>query len=190
MIDLIGLCGESSSGKSKILSDLMKKYPDIFHKKVSYTTRRERSGEINGVDYNFVSRNKFFDLVLKEEILEATDFNGNVYGTGINSFKEDKINLGIFDTEGIETISQLPEINLIPIYLEVEPRIRLIRSLEREENKTIEEIYERYRYDVREFDGFLELPGLLTIKNNTPEEREIAIKIIRTIAEGLLSEKI
>ena len=190
MINLIGLCGEASSGKTKILYDTIKQYPELFHKKVSYTTRKMRDSEINGVDYNFVSRNKFLDMMIKGEILEATDFNGNIYGTGIGSFKKDKVNIGTFDPTGIISITLLSDINFVPIYLEADPKIRFIRSLERHPHEPIEQIYERYRCDVREFDEFLALPELLIIKNNTAVEAEIAIETIKAIAEGLISEKI
>ena len=45
---------ESASGKNALVELLLEKYPEIFHRKVSYTTRKPRPGELNGEDYHFI----------------------------------------------------------------------------------------------------------------------------------------
>ena len=47
----------------------------------SYTSRRAREGEQDGVDYNFVTRERFEAMVAGEEFLEWADVFGNLYGT-------------------------------------------------------------------------------------------------------------
>ena len=47
----------------------------------SYTSRRERAGEADGVDYNFVSRERFEAMIAADEFLEWADLFGNLYGT-------------------------------------------------------------------------------------------------------------
>ena len=48
MKKLIAVCGESASGKNALVELLLEKYPETFHRKVSYTTRKPRPGELNG----------------------------------------------------------------------------------------------------------------------------------------------
>ena len=48
---------------------------------VSYTTRAPRKGEVDGVDYFFVSPEKFEELVAADEFLEWARVHGNLYGT-------------------------------------------------------------------------------------------------------------
>src|SRR5262249_58334666 len=47
----------------------------------SYTSRRARNGEVDGVDYNFVSRDRFEAMIAAGEFLEWADVFGNLYGT-------------------------------------------------------------------------------------------------------------
>ena len=49
MKKLIAVCGESASGKNTLVELLLEKYPETFHKKVSYTTRKPRSGELDEI---------------------------------------------------------------------------------------------------------------------------------------------
>src|SRR5213075_657152 len=48
----------------------------------SYTSRPAREGEVDGVDYNFVSRDRFEAMIAAGEFLEWADVFGNLYGTG------------------------------------------------------------------------------------------------------------
>src|SRR3990172_7653141 len=48
----------------------------------SYTSRLARAGETDGVDYNFVTRDRFEEMAAAGEFLEWADVFGNLYGTG------------------------------------------------------------------------------------------------------------
>jgi len=48
---------------------------------VSHTTREPRTGERDGEDYHFVSRERFQELVAEQAFLESAEYNGNFYGT-------------------------------------------------------------------------------------------------------------
>ena len=76
---LILLSGLSGAGKDTVLEALRKsKRP--FYFSVSATTRAPRSGEKEGVDYHFVTRKKFQEMVDRGEMLEWADVYGNLYG--------------------------------------------------------------------------------------------------------------
>lgn len=70
----------SGTGKGTIVSEILKSDPNI-HFSVSATTRAPREGEIDGVNYYFISREKFSELVESGGMLEYAEFCGNCYGT-------------------------------------------------------------------------------------------------------------
>jgi len=51
--------GPSGAGKGTLQAKLTEKYPDAFGFSVSYTTRAAREGEVDGVNYNYISQEKF-----------------------------------------------------------------------------------------------------------------------------------
>lgn len=70
----------SGAGKTTLVERLVEQVP---HLKMShsYTSRRAREGESDGVDYNFVTRERFEAMVSSGEFLEWADVFGNLYGT-------------------------------------------------------------------------------------------------------------
>jgi guanylate kinase len=70
----------SGAGKTTLVDALLKREPNI-HLSPSYTTRAPREGEKDGVDYFFVSRAKFEEMIAAGEFLEYADVYGNYYGT-------------------------------------------------------------------------------------------------------------
>lgn len=182
MINIIAICGEASSGKSSTLDSLIKNYPTKYHKKVSHTTREKRKGEIDGVDYHFVSPNEFFELLLNDDIKEAVDFNGEIYGTAKSNLLDRGVNVGIFELEGIEILDEDININILPIYLKVNERERFIRAIKRDKNISIDDIYERYKIDNLAFSKVKNVEGMVTIDSNFKSPDEIA-KEIHTLSE-------
>ncbi|MDQ2750702.1 MAG: guanylate kinase [Pseudonocardiales bacterium] len=74
------LSGPSGVGKGTVVAAIRKAYPHIWVS-VSCTTRTPRPGERDGVEYRFVSREKFAVLVAAGDLLEHAEFAGNLYGT-------------------------------------------------------------------------------------------------------------
>lgn len=72
--------GPSGSGKDTILAEVIKERPDIKIS-VSCVTRAMRDGEVDGVDYTFISREKFLQMLENGQLLESNEFVGNFYGT-------------------------------------------------------------------------------------------------------------
>ena len=74
------LSGPSGVGKSTVLARLRRDVPQLWYS-VSATTRIPRPGEVHGVNYYFVDRDRFAELVADGEMLEHAFFAGNHYGT-------------------------------------------------------------------------------------------------------------
>ena len=66
----------------------MQVVPDLALSR-SYTSRPVREGELNGVDYNFVTRPRFEEMIAAEEFLEWADVFGNLYGTCASDTERD-----------------------------------------------------------------------------------------------------
>ena len=72
------ISGPSGSGKGTLINLLL--IDSDFQKYVSYTTRKMREGEIHGKDYNFVSHEKFKNLLNNNYFFEAVEYGNNFYG--------------------------------------------------------------------------------------------------------------
>ena len=72
----------SGTGKTTVVERLVK-VTDGVRLSRSYTSRPPRADEVDGVDYNFVSRGRFEEMIVNNEFLEWADVFGNLYGTGI-----------------------------------------------------------------------------------------------------------
>lgn len=72
--------GPSGVGKSSVLSEVRRQVPEVYFS-VSATTRAPRPGEIDGVDYHFVSVAEFERMIADGEMLEHARYAGNFYGT-------------------------------------------------------------------------------------------------------------
>lgn len=79
MKTIIVIMGPSGSGKTAVAEELKSKFPHLFRKVVTDTSRAPREGEVNGKDYFFRDR-EFFETN-KELFLESTEYCGNFYGT-------------------------------------------------------------------------------------------------------------
>lgn len=148
---LLILFGESSAGKDTIQRWLVSNLPNT-HGIVSYTTRPPRDYEIEGKEYHFTTKENFRKLIAENKILEYTVFNWWYYGTCIDDLKKDKINVGVFNPEGIRNLLKYSEkIDILPVWIQTSEKTRLLRSLNREINPNCIEICRRFLADVDDF---------------------------------------
>lgn len=77
---LLVLSGPSGVGKSSVVARLREDRPRL-HFSVSATTRPPREGEIDGVHYHFVDRDRFEQMIAGGQLLEWAEFAGHLYGT-------------------------------------------------------------------------------------------------------------
>lgn len=175
---VVALMGKAGSGKDTLLHKLIETYPDRYHEIVSCTTRPPREGEVDGVNYYFLTIEEFTERLLNGDLLEATEFNNWHYGTLKSTLSEDKINIGVFNPEGVITLSEDPSIDLIIWWIQAEDKTRLIRQLNREKNPDVDEIIRRFKTDKEDFDMFEDtrIPRVL-FKNETEEDIDTFIRL-------------
>ena len=77
---LLVLSAPSGTGNTTVLQKLIERLPNVRRSR-SYTSRSPRSGERNGVDYNFVDEDRFRQMVSEGAFIEWADVFGNLYGT-------------------------------------------------------------------------------------------------------------
>lgn len=70
----------SGTGKTTVVERLVQCVPDLAMSR-SYTSRAARAGEADGVDYNFITRARFQEMIDSDLFLEWADVFGNLYGT-------------------------------------------------------------------------------------------------------------
>lgn len=129
---LFVISGSSGVGKGTVIKGFLEKNPN-FKLSISYTTRAMREGEVDGVNYFFVSKDAFLESVRNNEFLEWAEFSGNYYGTQ-KEFVKKKLEsnrdlLLEIDTQGALQIKEkMPEAVLIfiapPSYQDLEFRLR------------------------------------------------------------------
>lgn len=174
---IVALMGEAGSCKDTILHRIMEKYPSYFNEIISCTTRPPRQGEKEGVNYHFLSVEDFIRKILNGDMLEATEFNGWHYGTDSQSLTIDKINIGVFNPEGVRCLQEDENIELYVFYVRAAGKQRLLRQLNREENPDVDEIIRRYKADTEDF-SFLNDIKYITLQNNTLDDIDIAVDTI------------
>lgn len=86
---LIVITGPSGSGKTTLIRRLLARHPEIKFS-VSHTTRPPRPGEVNGVDYYFVSDEEFSRLLKKGKFIEWAVVHGYRYGTSKEEFRKSR----------------------------------------------------------------------------------------------------
>ena len=84
---LFVIAAPSGAGKTSLVRALVGKHPDLRFS-VSYTTRKQRPNEKDGVDYFFVTREKFEALKRRGEMLESATVFDNLYGTSRSQVEE------------------------------------------------------------------------------------------------------
>ena len=175
MYKIIVLIGEAGSGKDSLMQGVLQENPNL-HEIVSYTTRPPREGEIDGINYNFISGEKFGDKVVNGEMIEAACFNGWFYGTGYASLRSDCINIGVFNPTGVESLLAAQDVEILVFYVRASDKERLIRQLNREENPDVMEIIRRFKTDMIDFEH-LDF-NYIELENNRLEDFDRNIAII------------
>jgi guanylate kinase len=130
----------SGSGKTTLLQHLLRSFKDLKFS-VSYTTRRPRQGEQNGIDYFFTDRATFSSMVERGDFLEWAEFNSELYGTA-RSFVYEQLESGYdvildIDVQGAKQVkAKVADATAIfilpPSFTELERRLKS-RMLESED---------------------------------------------------------
>ncbi len=117
---LLVLSSPSGAGKTT-LSKKIQQSDNSFKISVSHTTRKPRPNEVDGVDYFFVNKDKFHELISKNAFYEYSKIFDNFYGTSKNSVNEitkRKLNvLFDIDWQGTQQLSKFKDLNLLTIFI-------------------------------------------------------------------------
>ena len=144
---MIILSSPSGVGKTTITKKIQQKYQS-FKISVSHTTRLPRSNEVDGVDYHFVSHEKFKKLINENKFYEYANIFENYYGT-LKKNVDDTIlhNDIIFDIDwqGTKQLSKFRNLNLIKIYLITDNKDELKQRLINRNQNTKEEVEKRFK---------------------------------------------
>lgn len=124
---MIILTGPSASGKTATCLYLQEHFN--IKKVITHTTREKRDGEINNVDYHFVTKEEFLKLKENGAFIETITFNGNYYGTSKKEVKLDKCLAVEFN--GAQTYASLKNKKIVIFYLKLNEELRLKRMKER-----------------------------------------------------------
>ena len=89
---LFVITGPSGAGKGTILREVIRSLDRLYFS-VSATTRAPRPGEVDGVNYYFVSREEFEKMIEQEKMIEYANYVGNYYGTP-KEYVESKLSEG------------------------------------------------------------------------------------------------
>lgn len=165
MYKIIALIGEAGSGKDRILKEILAAAPGTFNEIISCTTRPKREGEIEGVNYYYLTDKEFTNKVIAGQMLETSNFNNWMYGTSYDALSMDKPNIGVFNPQGIRSLLQRQDIKLIVYRIHTSAKTRLLRQLNRENNPDVNEIIRRFITDTEDF-NILEFKYFLLLNEN------------------------
>ncbi len=160
---LVILSGPSGVGKDTVINTWREKNPRV-ERVVAYTTRAPRTGEQEGIDYHFVSPERFHELAADGAFLEHKEVHGNWYATPLRDMEqmlaEGKIAILKIDVQGALSVMELrPDafsvFLLPPSWDELERRIRGrgtedAATIEKRLRNATEELgfADRYRFQV------------------------------------------
>jgi len=181
---LVILSGVSGAGKDTIKKELIKRMDNVISLP-SYTSRKPRNGEEEGVQYHFISKEEFKEKIKNNELYEYDIHHENYYGTSRKLMNE-KINSGKIIVKDIEVngtenlIKTLKyETKLVTIFLKVNKEELKHRLLNRGDNLSETEMelrLSRLQYE----ESKIHLYDYV-IKN---DDLEKTVQVIRTIIEN------
>ena len=150
---LVIISGFSGAGKGTIVKKLMERYPDEYVLSISATTRNPRTGEEEGVDYFFKTKEEFEEMIRQDEFLEYAFFVDRYYGTPrefvLNNLNAGKNVILEIDRQGAMKVQKkFPEV--VMIFLTPPDAEELKRRLMSRGTETMEVIEQRLEQAVEE----------------------------------------
>ena len=129
---LFVITGPSGAGKGTVLKQVMQSLDQLYFS-VSATTRAPREGEVDGVHYHFLTKERFEELIANDRFLEYARYAENYYGTPLDPVEEHleqgpDVILEIELQGALQVKKRLPKAVLVfiapPSFEELESRLR------------------------------------------------------------------
>ena len=151
------LVGPSASGKNYLREKFIKRG---YTADCSYTTRPKRDGEVEGVDYHFISRDEFHVKIKNNEFQEWVKYKDDLYGTGKDEWEIKDI--FIKETVAISKMTPEERDNSFIIFINP-PKDTRIKRMMADRGWDWETVKKRLEFDEEAFGGFSDYD--LKIKN-------------------------
>lgn len=189
MKNIITISAPSGTGKTTLCKAVQEKLNDIKWS-ISVTTRNKRRNEVNGVDYDFVTKDVFNDLLKNKKFAEWEMVHGNYYGT-LNKSIENAIDLKEtllleLDVKGAMCLKKLYPKNSFSIFI-IPPSLNHLRERLRKRGtdsiKNIEIRLQRFEQEMNSKEYFDEI----MINEDLESAKLELINIIKKIKEGVKS---
>lgn len=177
---MLVISGASASGKTEVAHIIEKKYG--LTRVITVTTREKRVGEVDGVDYFFVSKEQFKKLIEEDKLVEYAEYNGNYYGSRKDQIADDHIL--VVEANGLKAYIALNEPSIVTFALTANANIRKERMKCRGDKPC--DIEKRLKSDRVVFSK-THLKGVkYFIENNTGTLEDLADDIYKKYQECLI----
>ncbi len=139
------ISGPSGCGKSTLLKEVYKDIDDYYFS-ISTTTRAPRTGEINGIDYFFVTKEEFEKDIKNDDFLEYAKVHDNYYGTSLKpinkALKENKLVIFDIDVQGHEIVRNKLDSIVTSVFITT-PSLRVLEERLNSRNTDTSDIIEK-----------------------------------------------
>lgn len=146
----------SGAGKTTLCMRIIKTV-DNLKMSVSFTTRQPRFGEVNDLDYTFISKQEFQSMIKRKEFVEWAEVHGNLYGTSRKRLNN-LLNAGFdvlldIDTQGAGQIKESCREGVFIFILP--PSMKILRErLENRKSNTKEDMEKRLKNALKEIKNY------------------------------------
>ncbi len=181
---MVILIGASASGKTEVAHELQSRFH--IKKAVTTTSRSPRVGEKDGVDYFFVSVERFKELIAEDRLIEHALYSGNYYGCGKDQVADDRV--VVLDPQGLLHFLALNDDGLVSFLLTAEEETRRQRMILRGDKEA--DIKKRLSNDRREFDPARVHPTDFVIPTDGRRIDDIAQEVHAKYSAELLKRRL
>ena len=189
------ISGPSGCGKSTLLKEVYKNISDYYFS-ISTTTREPRVGEVNGVDYFFVSKEEFEENIKKGNFLEYAKVHDNYYGTSlkpiIQALNEGKLVIFDIDVQGHHLVRKKMNDSVTSVFITT-PSLKVLEErLNNRNSDSLEVIEKRVKNAKKEIEFFDEYDYFIVNDNLASASNELVsiANIARAKAKLFDKEKI
>ncbi|WP_151942847.1 guanylate kinase [Aliarcobacter butzleri] len=189
------ISGPSGCGKSTLLKEVYKNISDYYFS-ISTTTREPRIGEVNGVDYFFVSKKEFEEDIKNGNFLEYAKVHDNYYGTSlkpiIQALNEGKLVIFDIDVQGHHLVRKKMNDSVTSVFITT-PSLKVLEErLNNRNSDSLEVIEKRVKNAKKEIEFFDEYDYFIVNDNLESASNELVsiANIARAKAKLFDKEKI